>query len=224
MTTPISFTAMNKAVAPDAADMPHVLGDPTDGLWAGTSERCNDNFAAFNTFATGAVTAAHPSALLSGTAVPRRLGAFFRAVWLLPRMSPSVVYALLWLWVVDPNEGGWAWGRVLTFANNARLVHLDVRVKYTGAAIMWTTDDGIFMQSPNGIVFGTLAAGIRPAFGYTVFIRACGAYLCTNASSHTDSTFDLYYNSTSGVLTMAKLSTPTGVTFALNYLTNSSTP
>jgi inositol-phosphate transport system permease protein len=40
------------------------------------------------------------------TAVPRRAGAFFRAVWLLPRMSPSVVYALLWAWVVDPNERG----------------------------------------------------------------------------------------------------------------------
>ncbi|MEP7063799.1 MAG: sugar ABC transporter permease [Betaproteobacteria bacterium] len=40
------------------------------------------------------------------TAVPRGFGAFFRAVWLLPRMSPSVVYALLWLWVVDPNERG----------------------------------------------------------------------------------------------------------------------
>jgi len=43
---------------------------------------------------------------LTTTAVPRALGAFFRAVWLLPRMSPSVVYALLWLWVVDPNERG----------------------------------------------------------------------------------------------------------------------
>src|SRR6478752_9115352 len=40
------------------------------------------------------------------TAIPRGLGAFFRAVWLLPRMSPSVVYALLWLWVIDPNERG----------------------------------------------------------------------------------------------------------------------
>src|SRR5438094_6247286 len=40
------------------------------------------------------------------TAVPKGLGAFFQAVWLLPRMSPSVVYALLWLWVVDPNERG----------------------------------------------------------------------------------------------------------------------
>ena len=43
---------------------------------------------------------------LVSTAVPKGLGAFFQAVWLLPRMSPSVVYALLWLWVVDPNERG----------------------------------------------------------------------------------------------------------------------
>ncbi len=40
------------------------------------------------------------------TSVSPRLGAFFRAVWLLPRMSPSVVYALLWLWVLDPNQRG----------------------------------------------------------------------------------------------------------------------
>src|SRR5262245_35848475 len=43
---------------------------------------------------------------LATTSVPPRVGAFFRAVWLLPRMSPSVVYALLWLWVLDPNERG----------------------------------------------------------------------------------------------------------------------
>lgn len=43
---------------------------------------------------------------LTTTAVPERLGSFFRAVWLLPRMSPSVVYALLWAWVVDPTERG----------------------------------------------------------------------------------------------------------------------
>ena len=41
---------------------------------------------------------------LATTALPQGLGAFFRAVWLLPRMSPSVVYALLWIWVVDPNR------------------------------------------------------------------------------------------------------------------------
>lgn len=31
---------------------------------------------------------------------------FFRGVWLLPRMSPSVLYILLWLWVVDPSPTG----------------------------------------------------------------------------------------------------------------------
>jgi inositol-phosphate transport system permease protein len=40
------------------------------------------------------------------TAMPDRVGAFFRAVWLLPRMSPSVVYALLWSWVVAPTDYG----------------------------------------------------------------------------------------------------------------------
>jgi len=40
------------------------------------------------------------------TSVPDRFGAFFRSIWLLPRMSPSVVYALMWLWVVDPAERG----------------------------------------------------------------------------------------------------------------------
>ncbi|HET6469792.1 MAG TPA: sugar ABC transporter permease [Geminicoccaceae bacterium] len=40
------------------------------------------------------------------TSLPERSGAFFRAVWLLPRMSPSVVYALLWTWVVAPTDYG----------------------------------------------------------------------------------------------------------------------
>ncbi len=40
------------------------------------------------------------------TAIPDKAGSFFRAVWLLPRMSPSVVYALLWAWAIDPTERG----------------------------------------------------------------------------------------------------------------------
>lgn len=43
---------------------------------------------------------------LATTSISERLGTFFRAVWLLPRMSPSVVYALLWAWTIDPNERG----------------------------------------------------------------------------------------------------------------------
>ncbi|MEZ5864224.1 MAG: sugar ABC transporter permease [Geminicoccaceae bacterium] len=43
---------------------------------------------------------------LTTTALPERQGSFFRAVWLLPRMSPSVVYALLWAWVIGPTDRG----------------------------------------------------------------------------------------------------------------------
>lgn len=43
---------------------------------------------------------------ITTTALPARAGGFFRAVWLLPRMSPSVVYALLWTWVVAPTDYG----------------------------------------------------------------------------------------------------------------------
>jgi inositol-phosphate transport system permease protein len=43
---------------------------------------------------------------LTTTALPDRSGAFFRAVWLLPRMSPSVVYALLWGWAISPTPYG----------------------------------------------------------------------------------------------------------------------
>ncbi|MEJ1158448.1 carbohydrate ABC transporter permease [Prosthecomicrobium sp. N25] len=43
---------------------------------------------------------------LMTTALPDRAGGFFRAIWFLPRMSPSVVYALLWSWVVAPTNFG----------------------------------------------------------------------------------------------------------------------
>ncbi|MBM7854843.1 inositol-phosphate transport system permease protein [Desulfohalotomaculum tongense] len=34
------------------------------------------------------------------------VGLFFRTLWLLPRMTPSVVYALLWIWFLEPTENG----------------------------------------------------------------------------------------------------------------------
>jgi inositol-phosphate transport system permease protein len=43
---------------------------------------------------------------LTTTALGRNSGGFFRGVWLLPRMSPSVLYILLWLWAINPTEVG----------------------------------------------------------------------------------------------------------------------
>jgi inositol-phosphate transport system permease protein len=56
------------------------------------------------------------------TAVPARSGAFFRAIWLLPRMSPSVVYALLWIWVISPTD----YGLLNQFMHLAGLPSVDV--------------------------------------------------------------------------------------------------
>ncbi|MBO0664213.1 sugar ABC transporter permease [Jiella sp. MQZ9-1] len=43
---------------------------------------------------------------ITTTAVSDRLGALFRGIWILPRMSPAVIYALLWIWVVDSSPQG----------------------------------------------------------------------------------------------------------------------
>jgi inositol-phosphate transport system permease protein len=40
------------------------------------------------------------------TSINKASGAFFRGVWLLPRMSPSVLYILLWTWVINPSKYG----------------------------------------------------------------------------------------------------------------------
>ena len=41
---------------------------------------------------------------LTTTALPSGSGGFFRAVWLLPRISPSVIYAILWIWSIHGGE------------------------------------------------------------------------------------------------------------------------
>ena len=59
----------------------------------------------FGTLAFFNVTFGLILALLT-TAIPQASGGFFRGVWLLPRMSPSVLYILLWLWTINPSEFG----------------------------------------------------------------------------------------------------------------------
>jgi len=59
----------------------------------------------FGTLAIFNVTFALILALLT-TSIGKISGSFFRGVWLLPRMSPSVLYILLWLWAISPTEIG----------------------------------------------------------------------------------------------------------------------
>ncbi len=76
------------------------------------------------------------------TSLPPRGGAFFRAIWLLPRMSPSVVYALLWKWAISPTPSGLInqfLGLVglprLDFMNQAPLVLIIILNGFIGASL-----------------------------------------------------------------------------------------
>jgi inositol-phosphate transport system permease protein len=60
---------------------------------------------AFGTLAVFNVTFGLVLALTT-TSLNKMSGGFFRGVWLLPRMSPSVLYILLWLWVINPSDVG----------------------------------------------------------------------------------------------------------------------
>jgi len=40
------------------------------------------------------------------TSIEERAGIFFRMVWLLPRFTPPVVYAVIWLWILSPTKNG----------------------------------------------------------------------------------------------------------------------
>src|SRR6201982_1328310 len=60
---------------------------------------------AFGTLAVFNVTFGLVLALTT-TSLGKISGGFFRGVWLLPRMSPSVLYILLWLWVINPSDVG----------------------------------------------------------------------------------------------------------------------
>lgn len=43
---------------------------------------------------------------IATTAIPERLGNLFRGLWLLPRMSPGVLYGIIWIWMADPTQAG----------------------------------------------------------------------------------------------------------------------
>ena len=175
----VSFTAMNKAIGTEAADMPHVLGDPADALWQGTAERTNANFAALTTYASAQIVAMNalriPSAELSGTNV----------------IAPST---------------GWATtGYARTFTvTGGKIVFLNLVASYSGTGY-WGGDEGIYSPA---VTIGTLAAALRPVMTY-YFWRPYGASFMKSsipdyvAQTHAGAGFGL---STAGVLTLTRSS------------------
>lgn len=92
---------------------------------------------------------------LMTTAIPEKLGTFYRAVWLLPRMSPSVVYALLWHWVVTPTETG-LMNQFLGFAGIA-----PINMKLDQPMLMIVLANG-FIGASMGMIIFTSAIKLIP--------------------------------------------------------------
>lgn len=110
----VAFTDMSQTlkVTEFSDEQFRKLAKPSDESWWGYELRGSFYRAlslsfiyVFLTLVTFNVTFALILALTT-TALPDWLGGLYRAVWLLPRMSPSVVYGLLWTWTVDPTERG----------------------------------------------------------------------------------------------------------------------
>ena len=110
----VAFSDMERTISIDEFTLRQVekIVRPSDGTWLGFELRSSFSRAivlsAIFVFFTLTIFNVGLALLLglTTTALPDRVGAVFRAVWLLPRMSPSVVYAFLWIWVVDPTERG----------------------------------------------------------------------------------------------------------------------
>ncbi len=100
------------------------------------------------------------------TNVPDKLGGFFRAVWLLPRMSPSVVYVLLWAWAIDPTERGLlnqilsAFGLpLIDLGNNSPMLLIVLANGFIGASMGMIIFTSAIRSIPEHLFFAARADG-----------------------------------------------------------------
>jgi hypothetical protein len=198
VTTPITFTSINRAASTDSTDMPHVLGDPADVNWKGTAERVNDNFAAITAWCTAQTNAINamkiPAARLSGAGV----------------LTPATNWTL---------TDGYAYARTLAFGT-VLLVFLDFQLIYTGVAERPT--GGLAAQN-----IATLVASLRPTIStyyripgsyythgttYADFLVGCDVAVTTSGQ--------IAYQSPSTVAAPGEA--PTRISASIRYFTGSS--
>ena len=104
------------------------------------------------------------------TAIPDKAGGFFRAVWLLPRMSPSVVYALLWAWAIDPNERGLL-NQILTFVGAD-----PVDMKSNAPMMLIIFANGFIGASMGMIIFTSAIRGIPEHLFHAARVDGAGGF------------------------------------------------
>ncbi len=124
----------------------------------------------FGTLAIFNVTFGLVLALLT-TAIPRTSGSFFRGVWLLPRMSPSVLYILLWVWVINPSEFGLL-NQVLSRVFGIKQL---VDLLTTAPVALIIVSNGFIGASMGMIIFTSAIRGIPEHLFYAARVDGAGS-------------------------------------------------
>jgi inositol-phosphate transport system permease protein len=108
------------------------------------------------------------------SAISRASGNFFRGIWLLPRMSPSVLYILIWLWTVDPSQRGLL---------NQILVHVfgigPVDLKTDAAVPLIIIANGFIGASLGMIIFTSAIRGIPKHLFHAAHVDGAGVFAQT---------------------------------------------
>ncbi len=111
---------------------------------------------------------------LTTSAISRASGNFFRGIWLLPRMSPSVLYILIWLWTVDPSTRGLL---------NQILLHVfgvgPVDLKTQAAVPLIIVANGFIGASLGMIIFTSAIRGIPEHLFHAARVDGAGVFAQT---------------------------------------------
>ena len=91
---------------------------------------------------------------LSTSYIEDRAGLFFRAVWLLPRFTPPVVYAVIWFWILDPTD----YGLLNTIRQGIGLQTVDWISEYPWGTIIVT--NGVIGASMGMVIFAAAIESI----------------------------------------------------------------
>jgi len=93
---------------------------------------------------------------------------FFRALWLLPRFTPPIVYGVIWLWILDPTRNGLLNG-VLDYFGHSPVSWLS---QFPRAVIIIT--NGMIGASFGMILFYSAIRSISPEYNWAAAVDGAG--------------------------------------------------
>ena len=107
---------------------------------------------------------------LTTSELPDRVGGAFRLLWLLPRATPSVVYVLLWFFLLDPTE----YGLINRVAGGLGGHQVDLLTSHPWVVVVLL--NGTVGASMGMVVFTAAIKSIPPQLGMAARIDGAGTW------------------------------------------------